>query len=189
MSGLELVPSNRLVELAARNIVPASQHRAAAAHAPRRYMGAMAMDESNLTLSQAESLASSCLAEHWPEAAFRLAERKTITSGCGWVFTVDIPGPGTRVRPEGNGRLLPTLVFVVKTSAQVVATSSPYSPSQFAKVCERLLARSRANGRAWCLTMGAHLGDGLRPANIAEDARRAGLEQLKAGTMPVCLTR
>ena len=46
MSGLRLgavEPSNRRVELAALNIVPASQHPAAAAHAPRRYAARTAL--------------------------------------------------------------------------------------------------------------------------------------------------
>ena len=142
----------------------------------------MATEESELTLSQAESLALSGLAEHWPDDALGLAEGKTMIAECGWVFTVDIAGRGTV--SERNGRSFPTLVLVVKTSGQVVASSRPYSPQQFAQVCERLLARSRVNARAWCLTMSVHLrGDlpGGRHDSVAEDAQRAGLEQIKAG--------
>lgn len=143
---------------------------------------AMATEESELTLTQAESLALSGLAEHWPDDALGLAEGKTLISECGWVFTVDIAGRGAV--SERNGRLFPTLVLVVKTSGQVVASSRPYSPQEFAQVCERLLARSHANARAWCLTMSVHLGGDLRDGrrhSIAEDAQRAGLEQIRAG--------
>src|SRR3989442_14534996 len=142
-------------------------------------MEAMATDESDLTLGQAQLHALSGLAEHWPEESLRLAEGKTLPCGFGSVFTVDVAGGGAV--SERNGRLFPTLVLVVKTSAQVVATSRPYTPAQFAQVFETLLARCRANGRTWCLTMTVHLNGRLD--NIAEDAHRAGLEQLKAGRM------
>ena len=140
----------------------------------------MAIDDSELTVSQAEMLARSGLAEHWPEESLGFVQGKTIVSGCGWVFTVDTAGRGAA--SARNGRLFPTLVLVVRTSAQVVATSRPYAPDQFARVCERLLARSLANGSTWCRTMDAHLHD--QGDSVGQDARDAGLEQLQAGVIP-----
>jgi hypothetical protein len=140
----------------------------------------MTIDESDLTLDQAQSHALSALAEQWPELSLRLAEGKTLTREFGWVFTVEVAG--VRAARGPSRRWLPTLVLVAKASAQVVSTSRPWTPAQFAQQFESLFASSRANARAWCLTMTAHV-DG-EPDNIAERARRAGLEQLKAGRMP-----
>ena len=135
---------------------------------------------SDLTLAQGQSHALTGLAAHWPEASLRLAVDKTLECEFGWVFTVDVADAAVSDR---SGRLFPTLVLVAKTSGQVVATAMPYTAASFAKVYARLLARSRANARAWCLTMTAHHGAGPRHRfdNLAEDARRAGLVELKAG--------
>ena len=108
--------------------------------------------------------------------SFRLADGKTLSCTFGWVFTVDMDGDAVS---EQNGPSPPQLVLVDSVSGQVVATSRPYTPETFGRVFEVLLARSRANGRNWCLTMSAHVGD--RVEDIAEDARRAGLYLLKAG--------
>lgn len=135
----------------------------------------MTAADADLTLAQAQLHAFAGLAERWPDQPFRLVGALTLTCEFGWVFTVDVAAGATS---ERSGQLWPMLVLVEKTSGQVVATSRPYTPARLAQIFGRLLTSSRMNGRAWCLTMSAHL-DG--PAeNIAEDAQRAGV-QLKAG--------
>lgn len=136
----------------------------------------MNTDESDLTYTEAQSLALTALRERWTEVVFRLPDGEALGCAFGWVFTVDAE---TRAVREGTSPSVPTLVLVDKVSGQIAATSRRYTSERFGHMFERLLARSRANGQAWCVTLTAHLGAPI--TDIAGAARRDGLYQLKAG--------
>ena len=127
-----------------------------------------------LTQEEARELALTALTTRWPSASCRIRADEVLVRAFGWVFNIEAVNTEPNA-PEVSQSAPPHLVLVHKTSRQVIATSTAYTPLKFATVYERLLAGSARKAGNWCLTHG-HLTDGLR--SIAEDARRAGLQDI-----------
>jgi len=133
----------------------------------------MDYSECNLTKEEAQDSALLALAKRWSGTSFRIRETEVLVTAFGWVFGIEATTEDKVM--DGDHSVPPRLVLVHKDSGQVVGTSRPYTLMQFGKIYDGLLTRNLANTRNWCLT-GAHRGLGL--PDIAEEARRAGLEAL-----------
>ncbi|MFN7984154.1 MAG: hypothetical protein U0Q11_20090 [Vicinamibacterales bacterium] len=145
----------------------------------------MNSEQNVLTLSEGQDRIVAALAERRPGVTFRIREEATLAREFGWVFTLDVAAVDT-VSAPGNTSAPPLLALVHKLSAQAVCTSRPYTPEQFAKVFEKLLARRRERAAHWCLTMDAQAGHDVARSSerIAAAARNAGLEELAAAIAP-----
>jgi hypothetical protein len=133
------------------------------------------MEQEDLNVDQARQRVLSALAERWRNASFRVRDDATLVREYGWVFTLEVD-IADKKNALTNEAAIPCLALVNKTSAQAVSTSRAYSPEQFAKVFEGLLARNRTRAGNWCLTMDGRLG--RKRISIADAARTAGLEEL-----------
>jgi hypothetical protein len=143
------------------------------------YMSAMDPEGPGLTVDQVRDRVLTALAARRPSVRFRLPEHATLVREFGWVFALEPINETTAFSTE---KVIPRLALVHKTTGQAVATSRSYTPEQFATVFERLLARSYANARNWCLTLDGQFAG--KRIDIADDARAVGLEELAGALDP-----
>jgi hypothetical protein len=106
----------------------------------------------------------------------RIVDSQTVERPFGWVFTlaedVTIPANESQIN-------FPQQVILNKHSEQLVACSIEHSQDQFIRLYEKLLAKSQARARSWCLTITFPFPWGRWwKGSVAETAKETGFYEI-----------
>ena len=119
-----------------------------------------------LTQTEAEELVISRFKLRHATQDVSIGHEQTSAHDFGWLFYLKSPE---------SSMTEPRLFIVNKHVAQVIGTSIPYTPEQFVKVYESLLALSQIRAGNWCLFPAPDIWGDFINRRIAEKAEAKGL--------------
>lgn len=105
-----------------------------------------------LTREEAQQLVLTRLKDRQGARDLSIVEDRTIERAFGWLFF--LAGCSATERTEIVSH---RLIIVNKYVEQVIESSIDYTPERFIEIYETLLAKSRASGGDWCLTVSSPL--------------------------------
>jgi hypothetical protein len=130
-----------------------------------------------LTREKAQQLVLTRLKARQDARDLFIVENRTIERPFGWLFFVAVRCSSATAPHEPDSY---RLIIVNKHVEQVIESSIDYTPERFIEIYETLLAKSRASGENWCLTMSFPLPwRGFRRGRLAKKAKELGLHELR----------
>ena len=130
-----------------------------------------------LTREEAQQLVLTRLKDRKDARELFIVENRTIERLFGWLFFVTAAGSSTTAHAESVSH---RRIIVIKHVEQVIESSIDYTPERFIEIYETLLAKSRASGEDWCLTMSFPLPwRGFRGGRLAKKAKEMGLHEIR----------
>jgi hypothetical protein len=130
-----------------------------------------------LTREEAQQLVLTRLKAGKDSRDLFIVDARTVERPFGWLFFVAVPGSSAAAQAESISH---RLILVNKHVEQVIESSIAYTPERFIEVYETLMAKSRANGEDWCLTVSFPLlWKSFRRGRLAKKAKEMGLYEIR----------